>query len=189
MYDDLISLSNLFSSWKEFRKGKQRKPDVQLFERFLEDNIFALHEELRSGTYEHGRYETFNIFDPKPRIISKANVRDRLVHHVIFKELYSRFDPLFVSHSYASRNEKGTHMAVKNLSDSLRKISHNNTCPVYALKCDVRKFFRSISHKKLLQLIEARTKDKKFFRIVEEVVRSFPNRDKALGGGITGYVH
>ena len=46
MYDKLISLENLFGAWDEFKQGKQGKLDVQVFERFLEDNIFTIHEEL-----------------------------------------------------------------------------------------------------------------------------------------------
>lgn len=136
MYDQLISLENIFSGWKEFRKGKQDKPDVQVFERFLEDNLFVLHEELAACAYRHGGYKTFHIQDPKPRVISKARVRDRLVHHLVFKELYEIFDPDFIFHSYASREGKGTHLAVRNISKCLRRVSENYSSPVFALKCD-----------------------------------------------------
>lgn len=188
MYDQLISLENIFSGWKKFRKGKQNKPDAQIFERFLEDNIFALHEDLASQSYSHGKYKTFHIQDPKPRIISKATVRDRLVHHLVFKELYSIFDSHFFFHSYASREEKGTHLAVKNLSKYLRRISKNYSSSTFALKCDIRKFFDSIPHKKLLQLIERKIFDKKMLWLVEEVVNSFSASadkfsQKEAGGG------
>jgi RNA-directed DNA polymerase len=186
MYDQLISLENIFSGWNEFRKGKQSKPDVLMFERFLEDNIFALHEELETGAYRHGEYKTFHIQDPKPRTISKATVNDRLVHHLVFRQLYAVFDSDFFFHSYASREGKGTHRAVQNLSKCLRRSSKNFTCPSFALKCDVRKFFDSISHKKLLQLIECRISDKKLLRLIEEIVGSFsvPTNKHPLGGGI-----
>lgn len=185
MYDQLISLENIFSGWHEFRKGKQNKPDVQIFERFLEDNIFALHEELAACAYRHGEYKTFHIQDPKPRTISKATVKDRLVHHLVFKHLYAVFDSNFFFHSYASREEKGTHLAVQNLSKCLRRSSKNFTCPSFALKCDVRKFFDSVSHKKLLQLIECRISDKKLLRLIEEIVGSFSvfSDKRPLGGG------
>lgn len=187
MYDQLISLENIFSGWKKFRKGKQNKPDAQIFERFLEDNIFALHEDLASQSYSHGKYKTFHIQDPKPRIISKATVRDRLVHHLVFGELYAVFDPDLFFHSYSSRTNKGTHLAVRNLSNCLRRAGKNYTLPVYALKCDIKKFFQSISHKKLLQLIERKISDKKFLWLIEEIVSSFsaPTGKRPSGGGFT----
>ncbi|OGI26336.1 MAG: hypothetical protein A3J76_00025 [Candidatus Moranbacteria bacterium RBG_13_45_13] len=184
MFDQLISLENIFSGWKEFRRGKRNKPDVQTFERFLEDKIFALQEELTACSYCHGKYKTFHIQDPKPRTISKATIRDRLVHHLVFKELYGIFDPTFIFHSYASREEKGTHLAVRNLSKCLRRVSWNYNHPAFALKCDIRRFFDSISHKKLLQLIERRISDKKFLWLIEKIVGSFSaSSNKHPSGG------
>jgi len=189
MYDKLVSLENLFVSWKEFRKGKQNKIDVQFFERFLEDNIFAIYEELKNRTYRHGRYKTFHIQDPKPRVISKAFAKDRFIHHMVFRELYDAFNSFFIFHSYASRENKGTHLAVKNLSKCLRRTSKNYACSVYALKCDIRKFFASMDHKKLLELIERKISDKNFLWLIEEIISSFFFRENlqfaenAWGGG------
>jgi RNA-directed DNA polymerase len=186
MYDEMISLENIFTSWKEFRNGKQNRSDVQLFERFLENNLFHLHDELTNQTYQHGKYEMFHIHDPKHRIISKATVRDRIVHHLVFKKLYFIFDRSFIFHSYSSRENKGTHLAVRNLSKCLRKESRNYTRPIFALKCDIRKFFASIPHKKLLQLIERKIEDKKMLRLVEEIIGSFSVCENfPSGGGLT----
>ncbi|MFA6047871.1 MAG: reverse transcriptase domain-containing protein [Parcubacteria group bacterium] len=190
MYDKLVSLENLFVSWKEFRKGKQNKTDVQFFERFLEDNIFAIHEELKNQSYRHDKYKTFYIQDPKPRIISKATAKDRFVHHVVSRELYDVFDSSFIFHSYSSREERGTHLAVKNLSKCLRRTSRNYTRPAYVLKCDIRKFFASMDHKKLLELIERKISDKNFLWLIEEIINSFSSgealqlAENAWGGGV-----
>ena len=173
MSDKLFSLDDIFTAWREFKKDKQAKFDVQIFERFLEDNIFSIHEELENKTYRHRPYETFHIRDPKHRIISKAAVRDRLVHHLVFRKLYGIFNSSFIFHSYSSRKNKGTHLAVKNLSDCLRGESRNYTRPVYVLKCDIKKFFQSISHKKLLQLIERKISDKNLLWLIKEIIGSF----------------
>ncbi len=173
MYSTLISLENLFIAWSEFKKGKQGKPDVQMFERFLEDNIFIIHEELKNSAYRHGKYQTFHIHDPKPRIINKAEVRDRLVHHLVFKKLYEVFDPNFIFHSYSSRESKGTHLAVQNLAKCLRRVSQNYTYSTYVLKCDIKKFFQSIDHQKLFALIERKISDKQFLWLIEKIIASF----------------
>lgn len=193
MYNKLISLENIFSAWNEFKDGKQNKTDVKVFERFLEDNIFSIYEDLKNKTYRHGAYKTFNISDPKPRKISKATVRDRLVHHIVFRKLYDIFDSGFIFHSYSSRMEKGTHLAVKNLAKNLRKESRNYTKTIYILKCDIRKFFPSIPHKKLLQLIERKISDKDFLWLIMEIINSFSNSadnfpQEVWGGGIKGKI-
>jgi len=53
VFDEIISLENLFLAWHEFRRGKKNKPDVQDFEFNLEDNLFQLHQELTVKTYHH----------------------------------------------------------------------------------------------------------------------------------------
>ena len=83
-YDNLISLQNLFQAYSEFRKGKKKRLDLQIFERNLEDNLFALHLSLKVKTYHHGKYEEFFINDPKRRHIHKAPVADRVVHHLLY---------------------------------------------------------------------------------------------------------
>jgi hypothetical protein len=95
-YETLMNPENLFASFDEFKRGKRKKEDVMNFERNLEDNIFELHRELAEKTYRHSAYETFNIWDPKYRTISKACVKDRVVHHALFNCLYELFDKTFI---------------------------------------------------------------------------------------------
>lgn len=87
-YRKIFSFANLFSAWREFQKGKRNRKDVEQFSVYLMDNIFSLHTELSSKTYKHGSYYAFKINDPKSRDIHKASVRDRVVHHAIYKALY-----------------------------------------------------------------------------------------------------
>ena len=109
LFECIISPENLFVAWLEFRRGKRTKPDIQQFEFALEDNIFQLHDEFVSGVYRHGAYTPFTVNDPKPRRIHKASVRDRLVHHAVFRILYPIFD------RYSCRIGKGTHGAVQRM--------------------------------------------------------------------------
>lgn len=150
-----------------------KKFDVMEFERKLEDNIFTLHGELANQTYRHGAYKEFHIYDPKHRIIHKAAVKDRLVHHIVFKELNKIFDSGFIYHSYSSRERKGTHLAVKNLYCALREASKNYTKLIYVLKCDVRRFFHSVPHQKLFEIIKNRAKDPELLWLVWKVISSF----------------
>lgn len=53
--------------------------------RNLEQELFQLQQELQSKTYSPGNYTTFQIFEPKPRMISAAPDRDIVVHHALCK--------------------------------------------------------------------------------------------------------
>ena len=91
----------------------------------------------------------------------------------MFKELNEIFDSSFIYHSYSSRKGKGTHLAVKNLSCVLRRVSKNYTRPVCVLKCDVKKFFHNVSHQKLFSIIKNRIKDPRFLWLIWEIISSF----------------
>jgi RNA-directed DNA polymerase len=152
-YEAIISLENLLQAWNEFRRGKRKKLDVQKFERELADNILTLHEDLKNQTYRHGGYHHFKISDPKPRDIHKASVRDRLVHHAIYRILYPFFDRTFIYDSYSCRSGKGTHKAINRFRSFGYQVSQNHTRTAWVLKCDIKKFFASIDHQTLLQLV------------------------------------
>lgn len=108
-------------------KGKRKKVDVTVFERRLEDNLFALHKSLKDKTYTHRGYKSFFIRDPKVRHIHKACVSDRVVHHLVSKMLEEIFDPMFYAHSYSCRKNKGTHKALIAFVKMARKASKNRS--------------------------------------------------------------
>ena len=174
LFEKIICLENLFLAWKEFRCGKRGKDDAQLFERNLEDNLFNLHSALRPRTYRHGSYESFYINDPKSRNIQKAGVRDRVLHHAIYMILYTIFDRGFIFDSYSCRLEKGTHKAVSRLEKFVRKVSKNYAGPCFALKCDVKKFFASVDHEILKEIIRKKISDSDVIWLLEEIISSFP---------------
>ena len=142
----LYHFKNIFCAWREFQNDKRNRVDVREFEADAEKGIFKLHEELEKGIYKHGSYNAFWVRDPKLRLIHKASVRDRLLHHAIFRTLYPIFNKSWIFDSFSSRESKGTHAALKRFRDFAWKISQNNTRPVWALKLDVRKYFDSIDH-------------------------------------------
>ncbi len=173
LFDLIIKPENLFWAWDKFKSDKRNKFDVILFDQNLEQNIFTLIRELRNQIYRHGPYEQFFINDPKRRSVHKSTVRDRIVHHAIFRVLYCVFDPTFIPTSFSCRLGRGTHLGVTWLAERLRAISRNNTQTCYVLKCDIRKFFDSIDHSVLLSLLEKKIKDPKLVWLLREIVGSY----------------
>lgn len=172
-FEDIISLDNLFAAWREFLPGKQGKQDVQKFSRCLADNIVSLRENFVNMTYRHSGYEHFKISDPKPRDIHKATVRDRLVHHAIYRVLYPFFACTFIADSYSCQLDKGTHRAVRRFKQFSDKASKNNTKTAWVLKCDIKKFFASIDQTILLKQLKSYIPDKQIISLLKEVISSF----------------
>lgn len=180
LYRENITLERIFQAWEEFSKGKRHKKDVIEYERHLEDNLFALFDSLYNKSYKHGSYQEFYVRDPKLRHIHKAVVKDRVVHHLVSKILEQIFDPTFYPHSYSCRINKGSHKAVRAFVKMTRQASFNNSCVLFALKGDIKKFFASIDQSVLLEILAKRIKDPEFLSLLENIIKSF-NDEPSLG--------
>ncbi len=181
-YDSIITLENVLSAWQEFRSGKKQKKDVQEFERNLMDNILLLYTDLKNKTYRHGGYHAFTINDPKKRDIHKATVRDRVAHHLLYNELCHYFNKKFIHDSYSCQINKGTHNALQRFSIFTRKVSKNYTKPCFILKCDIRKFFASIDHNILKQILVKYITDRDILKLLENIIDSFQTKGRYQKG-------
>lgn len=177
-YNNIISIKNLLSAWREFLHDKKKRKDIERFSVHLSDNILKLHQDLTNKTYRHSSYTAFKINDPKPRDIHKASVRDRLLHHAIYRLLYPFFDSKFIFDSYSCRHGKGTHRAINRFREYARKVSRNHTRTAWVLKCDIRKFFANIDHKILLGIFSRYIKDNNTVWLLSEIIGSFNTEGK-----------
>ena len=181
-YQDVISAENLLEAWEEFLPGKKNKEDVSEFSKNLMENIFDLHSDLADKTYKHGAYKAFNSSDPKPRNIHKAIVRDRLLHHAVYRILYPFFDKTFFSESYSCRINKGTHKAVNKFRKFAWRESKNHHKTIWVLKCDIRKFFASVNQTILLEILEKYITDKDIIWLLRRIIDSFCST--TIGAGL-----
>jgi Retron-type reverse transcriptase len=189
-YNELFSLENIFDAWKKFRRRKAGKKDVMDFELHLEDNLFCLYEDLRQLAYRHSPYKHFQIFDNKKRDIHKAEVRDRIVHQIIYDYLLSLYEPEFISDSYASRAGKGQYKAISAFRYFVKLAQHNQQ-PCFVLKGDVRKYFNSIDQRVLLNLLKEKVADEKTFAVIKEIISSYVFSEFGKGiplGNITSQI-
>jgi retron-type reverse transcriptase len=147
---------------------------VEQFEFDLERNLVELRGSLLDRTYRPGPFRTFTITDPKLRLISAAPYRDRVVHHALCHVLEPVFERSFVFDSYACRRGKGTHAAVDRYTQFAQK-NH------YVLKCDVRKFFPSVDHEILRDLLARKIKDSKVLWLAGLVIEHSNPQDEVPG--------
>lgn len=144
-------------------------------------NLASLHNDLKSKTYQHADYEAFRISDPKPRSIHKASVRDRLLHRSLYRILYPFFDRTFIHDSYSCRFGKGTHKALNRFQSLAYQISRNHTETAWMLKCDIKKFFASIDHNILIEIIKDYISDTDTLFLLSKIIRSFHSTKNGVG--------
>jgi len=130
---------NLYRAYVAARRGKRNRATVAAFTFNLEDELFALRDELRGFTYRPGPYRSFTVHEPKRRWISAAPFRDRVVHHALVQLIEPLFEKRFIWDSYANRVGKGTHAALDRFTVFARRFR-------YVMPCDVRQFFPSVDH-------------------------------------------
>jgi len=139
LYPRITSFENLHWAFKQARRGKRARADVAAFEYDLEQNLLTLQAELEWETYLPGAYFTFRIFDPKPRLISAAPFRDRVVHHALCQVIEPLWERRFIHDTYACRAGKGTHAAVRRAQEFSLRFPN-------VLKCDIEHFFPCMDH-------------------------------------------
>jgi retron-type reverse transcriptase len=151
LWPEIVSFENLYLAAKKAQKGKRFKESILEFNDRLEDNLIELQRELTDKNYQPGAYHSFRIYDPKPRLISAAPYRDRIVHHALCNIIVPRIETTFIHDTYANREGYGTHRALKRITQYVKSSQ-------YVLQCDIKKYFPSIDREILKQEIQRKIK-------------------------------
>lgn len=180
LWHQIISWENLLLAARYAQKGKRFRDDVLNFNYNLESNLFKLTNSLANKSYRPGAYKSFRIYDPKPRLISAAPYRDRVVHHALCNIIVPLIDRSFIDDTYANRLGYGSHRALKRFTKFARSSR-------YVLQCDIRKYFPSIDHEILKEIIRRKIKCKNTLWLIdliidasnpqEEIIQYFPGDD------------
>lgn len=182
LFGQVTEFKNLCQAYRDARKGKRYDSEILPFEFYAEENLLKLKRELENRTYCHGGYREFIVNDSKKRKIKAAPFRDRVVHHALCNIIEPVFEPTFIFDSYACRKEKGTQRALKRLKMFLRSmmVREGEAPEIYCLQCDISKYFDSINHDVLFEMIKGRIGDQKVLWLVKEILDS-NNRDTGKG--------
>ena len=163
LYPQITAFGNLYNAFKGAARGKRSSGAVARFEYDLEENLTRLQSELENRSYAPGKYFSFHIYDPKPRLISAAPFRDRVVHHALCQIIEPLFERRFIYDSYACRAGKGTHAAVNRAQQFARQYP-------YVLKLDLEHFFPSIDMAILRAQLAHVIADKETLWLIDQIL-------------------
>lgn len=170
LYTKIYDLDNLYLAYNKAKTGKSKSKGVIQFESDLDNNILQIQKELIEQTYITSEYNVFTIRDPKERTIYSLPFRDRVVQHAIMNIIESLWTSVFISHSYSSIKGKGIHGAWKHI----RRDMKNRKQTQYCLKMDITKFYPSIDHHIMKQIIRKKIKDIKLLALLDGIIDSAP---------------
>jgi RNA-directed DNA polymerase len=173
LWDKTYAPANLQSAFdKVWRNGGSAGADAQTtahFGRRAEEELQRLHEQLRDGTYRPQPVRRAWI--PKPgsqekRPLGIPAVRDRIVQGALRHVLEPIFETEFAEHSYGFRPGRGAKDALRHV-DTLLKAGH-----VWVVDADLKSYFDTIPHERLMALVQERVGDGRVLALVESFLRA-----------------
>lgn len=172
LWAQIATFEALHAAYLKARRGKRFAMDTLRFSANLEQEIGTLANELRSGVYHTGEYRRFSVFEPKKREIAALPFRDRVVHHALVTTIEPIFESRFSRDSYACRVGKGTHAGADRLTAFLRRAGRmwQN---VYVLKADIAKYFSSIDHLALKEILRRKIACPETLALIDNIINSW----------------
>ena len=173
MMDKTYAPANLHSAFqKVWVNGGSAGADAQTvahFGRQAEAELARLHEQLRDGTYRPQPVRRAWI--PKPgspekRPLGIPAVRDRVVQAALRHVLEPIFETEFAESSYGFRPGRGAKDALRR-GDTLLKAGHH-----WVVDADLKSYFDTIPHGRLMALVQTRVADGRVLGLVEGFLRA-----------------
>ena len=163
LFEQVTSFEALRRAARRAARGKRPSTAASAFLFELETEVLRLQRDLTEGSYRPGPYRTFSIVDPKPRTISAAPFRDRVVHHALCAAMEPVLERYAIGDSYACRTGKGTLAALHRARYFARRHA-------WFLKLDVRRYFESADHWVLRELLRRLFKDRRLLELADLVI-------------------
>jgi len=165
-----VNLGSAFQKvWANGGSAGADKQTVAHFARQAETELTRLHELLRDGTYRPQPVRRAWI--PKPgskekRPLGIPAVRDRIVQAALRHVLEPIFETEFAGNSYGFRPGRGAKDALRRV-DTLLKAGHD-----WVVDADLKSYFDTIPHERLMALIKERVADGRVLAVVERFLRA-----------------
>jgi hypothetical protein len=162
----VYSFGDIYSAYIECRQNKRNSINALKFEINLIENLYKILESINSRRYNTSRYICFIAHSPKSREIFASDFRDRVVHHLLVRQIEPIFERYFIHDSYSCRKDKGIHKAVARLT----KFVQNKEYKCY-LQLDIKNFFLSINKNILSHKLLSKLQDYEFFDDVKFLIQ------------------
>ena len=171
-YKDILSIDKMIDVYKNIRSNTCHKEKLVRFELAFCCNLTTILKKLEDKNYQHQSYQLFLISIPKYRIIMSETISDKIVNHLVSKYLLlPALTPKLIDMNVATRVGKGTKAGIEYTKKYIHYIKQNHK-KVYALKCDIKKYFYYIDHEILMQKLRRDIKDADVICLLENIITS-----------------
>lgn len=172
-FEKVWNFENLYRAYRKARRGKRWKGAAAKFEVNLLEALHLLSAQLRAKTYRLSPYNTFKVYEPKERIVMSNSYKDKVVQHALCDNVLGpRVLPSFIKDNYASQEGKGTHFGLERLEEFMRRFYRKKGVDGWVLKGDIRKYFYSIRHDVLKELVRKYVDDPECLWLLDMIIDS-----------------
>jgi len=170
LYEKIYSLDNIRFAHYNARKGKSHYSEVKAVDSNPEFYFMQIHSLLKNETFENAEYEVFKrSFNGKEREIFKLPYfPDRIIHHCIMQVLEPIWRRSLIRDTYSSIKGRGLHDGVARVKQALKNEEQTRFC----LKLDIRKFYPSVDHGVLKQIVRKKIKCQATLRLLDKIIDS-----------------
>ena len=172
LYQEICKLENIEKVFNEVCRNTRNKRKVEQYKEFKCANIYDVYKTLNNKEYKAGKYNIFEIYEPKKRRIVSQEMKDKVVNHLVARYiLYPALLPCLIDANVASRKNMGTSKGIE-LANKFRNKCKIKYGKFYILKCDISKFFACIDKEILKRKVATRIKEKDSLKIVFDIIDS-----------------
>jgi retron-type reverse transcriptase len=162
-----IDVDWLREAYRRTRKDGATGVDGQSADEYaanLEQNLRSLLERAKSGTYRAPPVRRVHI--PKGdgtqrRPIGIPTFEDKILQRAVTMLLEAIYEQDFHDFSYGFRPRRSAHQALETLQNSLAKMAGG-----WVLEVDLRKFFDTLNHERLREILRRRVRDGVVLRLI-----------------------
>ena len=180
-FEKVIDFKNLYQAYKKAKSGKGFKNSSAKFEINALDGINILKEQLEHKQYRVDEYQEFYVYEPKKRLIAASTFKDKIVQHSLCDNvLLPTLKDVFIRNNFAGQKGKGTLFGLNTLKNEMSSF-YQQYGGGFILKGDISKFFYSIDHQILKQIIRKYFSDENILWLCDLIIDSTQEKGLPLG--------
>lgn len=168
-----LSEANLRQAFRQLDGSKAVGIDQvtkQDYQKNLDSNLAQLAEEISRGGWRPRPAR--EVLIPKAsggtRPLAIGCLEDKLIQLLCAKILEAVYEDSFHRHSYGFRPQRNPHQAIARLYSVLRERQENS----WVVEMDIEKFFNSVDHERLIEILSQRIEDGHFLRLIRRMLRN-----------------
>lgn len=150
-----VTFDDIYMAYEDCRRRKKNTKGAMEYEPNALFDLIDLCDEINNRTYKLCPSECFVVKYPIPREVFCASFRDRIVQHLVYRELNPYIERVIINDTASCRIGKGTDYAIRRVATFVRRETENYTDieNTSFLKMDISGFFMSINRQLLLQKV------------------------------------